>query len=69
MEFEYISSIYVTDEDLQEMYDRVKRGEEFEEVFTEIMASYDDEDYYHAYDIIEQVEAEINRRLAQSKGE
>lgn len=69
MEFEYIGSIYIPSEDLRGMYLRVKRGEDFEEVFTDIMASYDDEDYYHAYDIIEQVKAEINRRLAQSKGE
>lgn len=69
MEFEYTSSIYISSEDLRKMYLRVKNGEDFEVVFADIMTSYDDEDYYHAYDIIEQVETEINRRLAQSKGE
>ncbi len=69
MEFEYTSSIYISSEDLRKMYLRVKNGEDFEKVFADIMVGYDDEDYYHAYDIIEQVEAEINRRLAQSKGE
>jgi len=67
MEFEYTSSIYISSEDLREMYLRVKRGEDFEEVFMDIMAGYEDEDYYHASDIIEQVKEEINRRLEQSK--
>ena len=69
MEFEYTSSIYVTSEDLRKMYLYVKRGGDFDIIFDDIMCGYDDYDYYHAGDIYDQVKSEIERRLAQSKGE
>lgn len=67
MEFDSIMTVLIESSDLRDMYLRVKRGENFEEVFEDIIAGYDDSIYYNRYCFIEQVKEEINRRLAQSK--
>ena len=67
MDFEYTSYIYIESSDLRQMYLRVKRGENFNIVFDDIMSGYDDEDFYNRGFIIEDVREEINRRLKQSE--
>lgn len=64
MEFEFTASIYIDEDDLQEMCLRVKKGEEFLTVFDNVMAKYDDFDYYGSGYIFYQVKAEIDKRLA-----
>ena len=67
MDFEYTSYISITSSDLRQMYLRVKRGENFDIVFDDIMSGYDDEDYYNSGFIMEDVRKEINRRLKQNE--
>lgn len=67
MEFEYTASIFIEPYDLRIMYLRVKKGEDFDKVFMDIMCGYDDVDYYNCEYIIEDVRKEIQRRLKQSK--
>lgn len=69
MEFEYTTSICIDLQDLRKMFVRVKHGENFQDVFYDIMEEYDDSDYYNCYKIIDQVKEEIDRRLEQSKAE
>ena len=66
MEFEYTASIWINPQDLRKMYKRVKNGENFSDVFYDIMACYDDPDYYACDNIEDQVREEIQRRLNQS---
>lgn len=66
MEFEYTASIWIEPQDLRKMYKRVKNGEDFSDVFNDIMGYYDDCDYYAREYIEDQVHAEILRRLNQS---
>lgn len=63
MEFEYTSSIYVNEDDLAEMVNRVKEGELFDDVFYDILAGYDDCDYYNCSLIKNDVRKEIERRI------
>lgn len=67
MEFEYQSSIWITDEDLNEMAKRVRAGEDFHRVFHIIMVKYDDKDYYNRGLIADAVEKEVMRRVANGK--
>lgn len=69
MEFEYTSVIYIESYDLRKMYLYVKNGGDFGDIFDDVMAGYEDEDYYNSGNIYEQVRAEINCRIKQSKGE
>lgn len=66
MDFEYTSSIYIASSDLRKMYKRVKNGENFDEVFDDIMMGYDDVDYYASNYIKDDVHKEILRRLNQN---
>lgn len=66
MEFEYTASIRIEPQDLRKMYKRVKNGENFSDVFYDIMACYEDSDYYACSYIEDQVHEEIQRRLNQS---
>ena len=66
MEFEYTASIWIDPQDLRKMYKRVKNGEEFSDVFDDIMARYDDCDYYACDYVKDQVHEEILRRINQS---
>lgn len=63
MFFEYTSAIYIDEEDLMEMVMRVKAGEIFDDVFYDILAGYEDVDYYHCELIIDEVHKEVARRL------
>lgn len=63
MEFDYTSSIYIYEKDLEEMVNRVNKGEEFTDVYYDIMAGYDDCDYYNCSLIMDEVRKEIERRI------
>jgi hypothetical protein len=63
MEFDYTSTIYIYEKDLEEMVNRVNKGEEFEDVYYDVMAWYDDCDYYNCHLIEDKVRKEIERRL------
>lgn len=63
MDFEYESSIWISDEDLNRMAKRVASGKNFYFVFDAIMAGYDDEDYYNRGLIAEEVEKEVMKRV------
>lgn len=63
MEFEYTSSIYIYEEDLEEMANRVKQGGEFSDVYYNIMGGYDDCDYYNCNLVADKVRKEIERRI------
>lgn len=68
MEFEYTGYLYINSRDLRQMYLRVKKGEDFSNVYYDIMGGYDDCDYYCCEYVFDQVKAEIERRLSQNKG-
>lgn len=63
MEFKYTSSIYISPEDLERMYQYVKKGGYFPKIFDIVMAECDDDVYYNSYLIRDDVEKEIQRRL------
>lgn len=63
MEFEYTSSIYIDEKDMIEMVMRVKNGENFDDVFEDITANFDDCDYYVCFLIKNDVRKEIKRRI------
>lgn len=63
MEFEYTSTIYIDEDDLTEMVKRVENGELFDNVFEDILAGYEDVDYYNCYLIKNDVRKEIERRI------
>ena len=63
MDFEYTSSIWISEEDLNRMAKRVASGEGFSHVFFDIMASYDDEEFYNRGLIAEAVEKEVMKRV------
>ena len=63
MEFEYTSVIYINEYDLTEMVVRVKNGELFDDVFYDILSSYNDIDYYNCQLIKNDVRKEIERRI------
>lgn len=69
MDFEYTSIVRIESSDLRKMYLYVKNGGDFGDIFDEVMAGYDDEDYYNCGNVYDQVEKEIFRRIRQSKGE
>ena len=63
MDFEYTSSIWISEEHLNRMAKRVASGERFGKVFQSIMASYDDEDFYNCGLVAEAVEKEVTKRV------
>lgn len=63
MNFEYTSFIYVDECDLEEIANRVKNGEPFDDVFSDVMAGYDDCDYYNCSLIEDKVFKEIEHRI------
>lgn len=68
MEFEYTSSIYISEDDLQEIVRR-SLTDNFYDVFYDVMASYDDCDYYSCGLIVEAVHAEVAKRIAKFRTE
>lgn len=69
MIFEYTSYINIAECDMDEICDGVKNGEDFSDVFDEVLCGYDDCDYYHMQDIYDDVEKEIERRIKKSEEE
>ena len=67
MEFEFTDTINVSEYDLNEMVRRVKRGEKFYVVYYDIMAGYDDHDYYSAPLIEDRVKEEVCQRIKQKE--
>ncbi len=67
MDFEFTTTIRIESEDLHEIFLRTKRGEDFYDVFDDVMSGYDDEIYYNSDKILDKVKEEIERRIAQSK--
>lgn len=63
MEFEYTSSIYIEEDDLQEIVNRVKKGELFDNVFYNVLSGYDDNAYCNCSLIKNDVRKEIERRI------
>ena len=68
MDFEYTGYIYIEESDLKRMFLRVKKGEDFQNVYSDIMSEYDDSDYYVADYVEADVKKEIDRRLKQARG-
>lgn len=69
MIFEYTSYINIAECDMDEICNGVKDGEDFCDVFDEVLCGYDDYDYYHMGDIYDDVEKEIERRIKKSERE
>lgn len=69
MEFEYTSTITIDEIDMDRIYNGVKNGEDFGDVFDDVISEYDDCDYYHMGDIYDDVEKEIERRIKESEKE
>lgn len=63
MEFEYTSSIWISEKDLNRMAKRVRAGKGFYQVFDSILASYDDEEYYNRGLIADAVKKEVMKRV------
>lgn len=63
MNFSYSNTICIKEEDLDKMAKRVTKGEDFHEVFDEIMNGYDNTIYWTCDFIEEQVEIEVNKRI------
>jgi len=67
MNFDYTSSIWVEPTDLKEMINRVAKGEDFKEVFFDIAADWEDEYYYNADLIIDQVREYVEGEVKKIK--
>lgn len=67
MEFEFTGTLWIELSDLRMMYERVKKGEDFHDVYYDIMNGYDDVDYYVSDYAEENVRKEIYRRLEENK--
>lgn len=67
MEFEYSGIVIIEEFCLREMYLRTKKGEDFLEVYEDVMSGTDDDTFFHRHEIISEVKDEINKRLKQSK--
>lgn len=63
MEFEYQSSIWISEEELDRMARRVASGKGFYAVFDAIMACHDDEEYYNCGLVAKAVEKEVMKRV------
>ena len=63
MEFEYQSSIWISEEELDRMARRVASGKGFDAVFDAIMACHDDEEYYNCGLVADAVEKEVMKRV------
>ena len=69
MDFEYTAVIIIDDDDLEIMCNRIENGESFDEAFDNVMASYDDCDYYNCGYIEKDVKKEVKRRLTERRKE
>lgn len=68
MEFEYTDVFYVDEVDLREMYLLCKnKGYTPQEALDDVASGWDDADFYSVGNVEDQIIAEIERRLAQTK--
>lgn len=63
MEFEYTSSIWLTEYELNELAEEVRAGVEFSDAFEGTMQHHDSEAYYNSELIADAVEKEVMRRV------
>lgn len=69
MEFEFTDTFYVDNADLRQMYLLCKeKNYTPQEALNDVSSGWDDPDFYAVGFVEEQIIAEINRRLEQSKG-
>jgi hypothetical protein len=69
MEFEFTDTFYVDSEDLRQMYLLCKKKNYTpQEALNEVSSGWEDFEFYTVAFVEEQIIAEINRRLEQSKG-
>lgn len=69
MEFEFTDIFYVDNEDLRQMYLLCKdKNYTPQEALNEVSSGWEDFEFYTVCFVEEQIIAEINRRLEQSKG-
>ena len=71
MEFEYTieNSVFISDNDLDDMAEMVKKGLPVEDVVTDYIACLDDFDYYCSYAYEDRVIDEVRKRVKALKGE
>ncbi len=67
MEFKYTTTICIEESDLDIMCELVKKGEDFGDVFENIISGYDDYEYYASGFIFDQVKEEIEARVKKSE--
>lgn len=63
MEFEFTDYIWIDEKDLDEIIKRVKNGESFSKVYSDISMGWDDEFYYVAYLAKKQVEKYVMSKI------
>lgn len=63
MEFEFVGTVEIAESEIQDMIDRIRQGETFAKVFTDIMAGHDDFEWEARYVIWDKVEKYINSLL------
>ena len=71
MEFEYTinDSVFISDDDLNDMAEMVKKGIPVEDVVTDFIACLDDFYYYCSYAYEDKVINEVRKRVKALKGE
>lgn len=67
MEFEYTTTIFIEESDLETMCKLVRKGEDFCDVFENIISGYDDCDYYASNLVFNQVKEEVEKRIKKSE--
>lgn len=67
MEFEYTGTIFIEERDLERMCERVRNGENFGDVFYDVISDYDDCDYYASDHIYDKVREEVEKRIKKSE--
>ena len=63
MEFKFVGSVEIPVSEIQNVVERIKNGEAFAPVFTDIMAGHDDFEWYARFLIYDAVEEYINSLL------
>lgn len=63
MEFEFVGTVQIPENEIDEMVERIRNGEPFYSVFVDTMAGHDDLEWEARYLIRDKVEAYINNLL------
>lgn len=63
MDFEYTTSLFVSESDLDEMCSLCRAGFNIRTTIYSVAAGWDDCDYYVVDNVIDQIEEEVKRRL------